>query len=95
MLEESYTNELNDLASKWSSIFQEFNDKATRVVEQLIEKQETEMKNCIEYFETAYPIIKFSSKLLDLRIKEENLVKQERYELFNKIYRSPSNSARN
>ncbi len=94
MLEESYTNEINNHINRYNNLNKEFNEKATKLEEQLIEKQGIEMKNCIDYFETGYPNIKFSSKLLDYRIKEANLVKQERYIYFYKIYRSSSSAAR-
>jgi hypothetical protein len=94
MLEETYINEINNHTKTWNTKFNEFDEKADRQQEQLLERQEIEIRNCIEYFETAYPNMKFSSKLLDLRMKEANLVKAERYVFFNKIYRSPSNSTR-
>ena len=92
ILEEAFNNEIKNLKDKWNSIYSEFEEKTTKQEEELNEKQEAEMKNCIDYIETGYPNIKFSSKFLDLRTMEANLVRQERYTLFNKIYRSASDS---
>ena len=89
-LEDLFKQELQSHEEKWKIIFLEFNERVTKQEDQINLNHNNEMKNCIDYFQSTFPNIKYSHKILDLKVTEANLVKQERYIKVNKIYRSSS-----